>query len=169
MPDRQSCAGYSDDLFQRLGAGATSEPRCRDCGTPLTDENWAPSKRCHRDYLCRRCNSRRAVAWDQKNPEKRHARGLRHRFGITVEQYNSILASQNGGCAICGESCSTGKRLAVDHNHETGEVRGLLCAACNRGLGMLKDSPRILASALNYLVKHKLAFEFPEALTEEAA
>ena len=59
--------------------------------------------------------------------------------------------AQNGVCAICGEVNVAGRRLAVDHNHETGQVRGLLCCSCNRGIGFLRDHTDILESAVNYL------------------
>lgn len=60
---------------------------------------------------------------------------MKTRYGVTVEEYAEILRSQDGVCAICHQPCSTGKSLAVDHDHETGRVRGLLCRRCNRGIG----------------------------------
>jgi len=77
-------------------------------------------------------------------------------FGITMEEYKLILAKQNGVCAICHQKETKRVRgvvrsLAVDHNHETGKVRGLLCTACNQALGQMKDSPEILMSAIEYL------------------
>jgi len=64
-----------------------------------------------------------------------------------------MLKEQGGGCAICGETKPLkGKNyLCVDHCHETGEVRGILCHACNTGLGKFKDSPELLHTAINYL------------------
>ncbi|MGQ5576747.1 endonuclease VII domain-containing protein [Streptomyces sp. ECR3.8] len=64
----------------------------------------------------------------------KRARHLKLRYGITIEQYEQMLASQRGGCAICG-SFPGGKRLAVDHCHVTGRVRALLCPQCNRSIG----------------------------------
>jgi hypothetical protein len=74
------------------------------------------------------------------------------RYGITVDQYNEMLARQNGVCAICEEPCSSGRRLAVDHDHDTGKVRGLLCNRCNRGIGLIKKSSH-LKRAAKYLEK----------------
>lgn len=71
-------------------------------------------------------------------------------FGITVEQYEAMLAAQNGVCAICFSKHKT-MRLSVDHCHKTGKVRGLLCGKCNSGIGMLSDSIDLLASAQRYL------------------
>ena len=69
-------------------------------------------------------------------------------YGLTPEEYNSLWDKQNGGCVICG---STEKKLCVDHCHNTGVVRGLLCTNCNQGLGQFKDDPGLLRSAATYL------------------
>lgn len=63
---------------------------------------------------------------------------LKARYGITLEDYEALLVKQNGVCAICEEECKTGERLSVDHDHETGAVRGLLCRACNFRLGQIE-------------------------------
>lgn len=72
-------------------------------------------------------------------------------YGISLEEYNSLLSKQKGVCAICSTECISGRRLAVDHCHTTGKVRGLLCANCNRGLGLFKDSKFLLEKAQKYL------------------
>lgn len=65
-----------------------------------------------------------------------------------------MLASQGGGCAICQKPDGEGKdRLHLDHDHETGKARGLLCGPCNRGIGMLRDDPALVRKALDYLEK----------------
>ena len=75
-------------------------------------------------------------------------------FGIDISQYDLLLESQNYKCAICG-STETGakhqKYFSVDHCHETGKVRGLLCKPCNIMLGEAKDNPTILSKAIDYL------------------
>jgi len=78
-------------------------------------------------------------------------RSLRRHYGITEQDYADLLAAQEGVCAICGKECATGKRLAVDHNHATGNVRGLLCQACNLALGQFRESRELLAAAIAYL------------------
>lgn len=75
---------------------------------------------------------------------------LMRKYGITVDEYDRILSKQGGVCKICGKS-SQGVSLAVDHDHQTGRIRGILCENCNRGLGMFKDSPMLLAEAIKYL------------------
>jgi len=77
---------------------------------------------------------------------------LKDNFGISLEEYHKIFQAQNGKCAICKKHQSELKRaLAVDHDHETGQVRGLLCANCNLALGHLKDDPGLLCNAIKYL------------------
>lgn len=69
---------------------------------------------------------------------------------LTEEQYAELFERQGGACAICGEK-PKGGRLAIDHIHGTTTVRGLLCSKCNTALGLFKDDPHRLASAIEYL------------------
>lgn len=87
------------------------------------------------------------------NPDKYKNRMLYINFGITGEEYNNLLSAQNSLCAICNKPEKV-KRLAVDHNHESLKIRGLLCQKCNRGLGMFNDSKDLLAKAIHYLIKN---------------
>lgn len=83
-----------------------------------------------------------------------HGQMLMVKYGITKEQYNTLLLTQDGKCAVCGnENIVNGKHkmLCVDHNHETGKVRGLLCDNCNRALGQVHDQPDILLKLASYL------------------
>lgn len=77
---------------------------------------------------------------------------LRSLYGLSVDDYRLLLTAQNEVCAICKEP-PRGKRkfLSVDHDHETGQVRGLLCTTCNVGMGALRDSPELLRTAAAYL------------------
>ena len=77
----------------------------------------------------------------------------KNKYGITLEEYNEMWDEQEGYCAICNEHEDETKsiRLVVDHNHETDEVRGLLCNNCNCAIGLLKDSALVLESAAAYL------------------
>lgn len=92
--------------------------------------------------------------WRDKNPLKARGYDLKRKYGITYEEYEEMLAQQDGKCAICGQ-VDEWFALAVDHCHEKGHVRGLLCSQCNRGLGLLKDSPELLERALEYLKTNK--------------
>lgn len=89
--------------------------------------------------------------WHANNKDKQREYVLK-RYGITSDQYNEILASQCGVCAICGTDNPGGRgSFHVDHCHDTGVIRGLLCHSCNRGIGYLKDNPTLLRAALSYL------------------
>lgn len=77
---------------------------------------------------------------------------LKHRFNITIEDFNLMLEKQNNCCMICGINQDSLQRfLSVDHDHKTGKVRDLLCNNCNAGLGLFNDSIEILKNALIYL------------------
>jgi hypothetical protein len=86
-------------------------------------------------------------------------RDLQRSFGLSLSEYSDMVAAQGNKCGICGES-ETQKRdgvtkaLAVDHCHETDQIRGLLCAACNVGLGAFKDNAASLRAAADYIEKH---------------
>lgn len=88
----------------------------------------------------------------KKKPDVYRDRKLKSKFGISLAQYNELLKYQNEVCAICNQKCKV--RLAVDHNHITKEIRGLLCGSCNRAIGSLKvDSLdiKLLESAIEYI------------------
>ena len=96
---------------------------------------------------------------NMRTPEMRD-KHYRHKHGynklLTDDQYNKLFRKQNGNCAICNTHQSKlNKRLFVDHNHETGLVRGLLCGKCNTLLGFANDSQEILEQAKIYLNKHE--------------
>ena len=96
----------------------------------------------------------RQAAWNRAHPHVGRAAKLRM-HGLTLDDYDRMLAEQGHRCAICGTPAAPGERLHVDHDHETSEVRGLLCGPCNRGLGLYKDSPALLANAINYLERNQ--------------
>lgn len=76
-------------------------------------------------------------------------------YGISAENYAGMLEEQGGVCQICRKTNADGRRLSVDHNHETGVIRGLLCTKCNLGLGYFNDSSNTLEDALLYLREHE--------------
>jgi hypothetical protein len=82
----------------------------------------------------------------------RWERQLRDRFGITADEYWRLWREQKGLCKICGKPQCVGTKLDVDHDHETGKIRGLLCRQCNTGIGLLRDSVSLLFRAIKYLL-----------------
>lgn len=146
------------DFYRDAGARDGVRNDCKAC-------NAAASKA---RYLA---NPAAAVArvkrWQQANPDrvnayhrarradprvKRAERSayLKRKYGITVEEYDAMLARQGGGCGICGSPPSDSISLHIDHDHRTGRIRGLLCFVCNSSLGEL-DDPDLLRAALRYV------------------
>jgi len=133
------------------------ELKCTRCREFLPDEDFSkdstkPERRKRCSY-CRECSKilRSKPSYKISNRQSMRRRVLR-RVGLTIEDYEQMFENQDGVCAICANPPGK-KMLAIDHNHETGEVRGLLCGSCNTGIGLLQDSPDILAAALEYLQK----------------
>lgn len=103
----------------------------------------------YRDKL----NSKRRE-WDASHPEWVRDQRLRHFRGITLKQFNEMLAHQDGRCAICRRTLAeTGQRrpFSVDHDHATGRVRGLLCARCNTYVGYLEKNAELRDAVSNYI------------------
>jgi hypothetical protein len=122
---------------------------CTRCEQYLPLEQFA-----NHDY-CRACQA----AYHQTNkqryapsPEVTREKRLQAAYGINNTAYQSIFIAQNGVCAICGSAPDEGQNLHVDHDHESGVVRGLLCFNCNSALGKFGDDIGRLASAIKYLV-----------------
>lgn len=100
----------------------------------------------------RECTRRRYHKDPEYRARKNKARNIR-RYGLTIEQYDSMLIEQGGGCAICKVQTGnrTGSRLHIDHCHDSGRVRGLLCSSCNMLLGCAGDSIEHLLDCISYL------------------
>jgi len=80
----------------------------------------------------------------------------KRKYGVDREEYYRLLKEQDRRCAICG-TIDPGRKdgyFSIEHNHETGEVRGLTCHPCNVGIGMFKDSPKLLRAAASYLERN---------------
>ena len=119
--------------------------KCKDCVSAYNKLRHAKKTREELDLLNAK---RRANRNTWKTDRKKH---FKRAYGITVEDYGTMLANQNGVCKICNAPCRSGKRLAVDHCHETGIVRGLLCAKCNTNLGRIEAYLRDPEPWDNYL------------------
>jgi hypothetical protein len=108
---------------------------------------------------CKECEYNGLKNWNLENPNKIREYRAKHRWtfskrlkrrGITIDGFWKLYDSQNGKCAICLDSIAA-ENSAIDHNHKTGKIRGILCKNCNRGIGLLKDEAQILNSAYKYL------------------
>jgi len=101
---------------------------------------------------CRECFKESRRKFNRKYPEKVRERDLKGKYGIDLNKYNAMFAEQQGLCAGCNRHQSEFERVfAVDHNHDTGQVRGLLCSPCNVALGMLEENINTLQSLIKYI------------------
>ena len=134
---------------------------CPKCGQAKPLSDFAVRKDTGKPRThCRECLSKANLARYHSRPETQEAHvraAYKHslkRYGLSVERYEQMLDEQGHVCAICGDPETTGRRLAVDHDHSTGQVRALLCQACNTALGKFRDSPALLLKAAEYLNSH---------------
>ena len=112
--------------------------------------------------LCIECaRERQKTRWASRSPRKRLEQHLKYKYGITHGEFCAAWEEQGGKCSICSTELpdlmtydNRRRGYAIDHNHETGKFRGILCLKCNSLLGMAKDSARILAKAIGYLERN---------------
>ena len=118
----------------------------------------------HASY-CIECFTAYQIQWNMENAEKRavirRRSHLKSLYGISTEEFEAMLSEQAGLCLICNSVMSltekTGGRMVhVDHNHDTGDVRGLLCSRCNQGLGCFDDSPDLMVAAAAYILRDQM-------------
>lgn len=154
-------------------------PTCRETKPHSEFHRRAKSKDGRYPY-CKPCVKVRNSAWVAANPEKQNAASMRwywknkpraasngtnwhyrKHYGITYAQFVDLYESVKGICPICstpmvlsGPRKNRRLNAVLDHCHETGQNRGVICSGCNIGLGMLKDSPKVLASAVAYLERY---------------
>ena|ERR1700730_4342225 len=114
------------------------------------------SKRRHR-YATEPEFRAKCIAANQNGGRRRR---LKRQYGISLEEYERLLALQNGACAICRRKSK--RMLCVDHCHKTGRVRGLLCVRCNTGLGLYKDDPSLMRRGADYLERPPMPPSFGE-------
>ena len=93
--------------------------------------------------------------YNKSSTEKRRRSTIKYRYGLSYEDWQKIWDNQNGQCIICEKPFISPSDACVDHNHKTGEVRGLLCHRCNCGIGYLNDDPKIMAKAIEYVLGDK--------------
>lgn len=136
---------------------ACNREKCREGHKKHRKKRLESQRKFRADNL--EAERQRSRNWDRENPDKVRDGALRRKYGITLEQYHNLLVAQGGVCAICGkpETCTyqgVVRDLCVDHDHETGAVRQLLCAVCNLLIGKAGDDPVLLEKAAAYLRKH---------------
>jgi hypothetical protein len=131
---------------------------------PATVEYFGPHKKGRGGFYshCKKCRCIAQKQWCKDNPDKDKSVTLKKRYGITFEEYSGLFIEQGGKCAICEfqeqeHDPRTGKKklLAVDHDHITGKIRGLLCSKCNRGIGLFYDNVERMKRAIDYISRFK--------------
>lgn len=146
-----------EHFYRDKGGRDGLRPECKACTSARRKEWYAAN---------REREIERVRQWQQANHERYVAKQaeyrarserddrpghLRRKFGMTVEDYDRMCAEQGGVCAICGRRPREGTHLHVDHDHETGRVRGLLCFSCNVAVGQLQHDPTRIVRAADYL------------------
>lgn len=125
---------------------------CNKCRVELIpNANWLACSVVNGQYTCRSCKAAYLQDWRSKNP----GAFRKNKYGITQEQFEELLSVQDYKCAICRTDKPGGRYgWHMDHNHETGKTRGLLCWLCNSGIGKFKDNAQLLYKAHMYLREH---------------
>jgi hypothetical protein len=142
--------------------------RCPICMLPKPVVEFGVRKNGYLRAYCKSCDNDRYRQWCKTHPEAvkqaQRKTDLRLRHGISETLYQRLSEEQGGGCALCGRPPKKNRRLSVDHDHETDEIRGLLCDAHNRALGLFQDNVELLYKAIAYLKKkHLIVRDLPQS------
>jgi hypothetical protein len=153
-PEQRYCTTSCKNAHYQRGRRKVQGDHCRALAKKSRKHNKEKIRARAKAYRKNNRESLRAAAKARYKADRDRIRAARWltRFGITPEEYDARLAAQGGHCAICPSTTPVkGKFFHVDHDHETGKVRGLLCMNCNTGLGHFKDSTGLLRAAAEYL------------------
>ena len=153
------CDEFKDleEFHRATGMRDGHRNECKRCFRALQQARYAadPDRVKQRVLVWQRENRERyretQRAYRQARPGLERDGHLRRKFGITQADYLAMLDAQGGGCALCERPPSKKRSLHVDHDHVTGEVRGLLCFTCNNGLGQFREQPGVFEAAVTYL------------------
>lgn len=146
------------DFYKKADAKDRLSPYCNECKYADWQRRYAANKdhiralarkNYFKNHAARRAQSREYI---KRTRLQIQARVTYKKYGITAAEYEAMFRKQNGGCAICHGMNFNGLRLAVDHDHKTGKVRGLLCSKCNLVLGQAGDSVERLYRCADYLI-----------------
>jgi hypothetical protein len=155
-----------DDFYPAPGMRDGHRSECKVCNRAQRAARYRD------DPVAQERARRKAREWAQANPERVREKQaayredgrikksirkthLKKKYGLTPEDYDRMLEAQGGGCAICGKAPRPDISLHIDHDHETGRIRGLLCFTCNNGLGQFQDDPELLIAAAEYVGVHQ--------------
>lgn len=146
----RACRGCGEQWGRSKGDGLNLCPSCEshsswcsgcEASLPRTEFALNPRRRNGLGNYCTSCNREKRVIY---------------RYNLSSDDYTKLYRNQGGLCAICLEHPES-NRLVVDHCHSSGDVRGLLCDACNTAIGLLMDSPEVVINAARYLENNNKA------------
>jgi hypothetical protein len=127
-------------------------PICGTCFQPKTSEEMTifVDKKGNQHCRCKLCSNKKSKIYNKTKKGKVNSfkTKLKNQYGLTQQNFEEMLIRQNFLCAICKSKMEP---PCVDHDHNTNEIRGLLCSNCNTAIGMFEDSVKILKSAIHYL------------------
>jgi hypothetical protein len=154
---------------------------CTKCNTEKDESEFYEKGKSHGDSWCKACRRADSKRWREQNPKKFRQQlkswrernpnsgkewrelhpnySIEHAYDLTKNEWDALFEKQGRCCAICKATSPSGiknGRWHTDHDHETGEVRGILCGNCNLGLGNFKDNPSLLRSAVAYLERQSV-------------
>jgi hypothetical protein len=139
-----------DDLFHMND----KERECTECREikPISKFSKRNNRSIGIQSKCINCTSISNKKRRLKDPDKYRDKYYKTSYNSSLDEYNNLLNSQGGGCAICKTNSN---KMCMDHCHDTMKIRGVLCDRCNRGIGLLRDDVDVLLSAYKYLLKYK--------------
>lgn len=163
-PVKAKCIGCTvekdatpDNFFKHHQIPGGLDRKCKECVLKKRQESYVRRlDRIHEKRKVIRDANKDSINANQRKWRKNHTEYnkkymLRYHFSMSYDEYQAMLQKQNGGCAVCSGVNKNGRALSVDHNHNTGKKRGLLCSNHNLGIGYFKDNPDHLEAAAKYL------------------
>jgi hypothetical protein len=147
MRERWADAAWKKKALERKG----KPPSCPDCGESDIQKFYLDKTGRRTNARCQQCHkARNTLRWQSKDiMEKRSAKAVK--YGLTPEEFFALYKKHDGKCAICGNEPTTLRGLHIDHCHNTGKVRGLLCHGCNVGIGSMRDDVVLMRKAIAYI------------------
>lgn len=148
-----------DDFYRMAGMRDGHRNECKPCHLAEKKQRYQADPAKYKAMVKRwqQANAERLNAYRRQlnaTPERKRKQRdgyYRRTFGISADEFDAMLGSQGGGCAICGVVPERAASLHLDHDHVSGDLRGILCLSCNQGVGKFRDDPALLERAATYV------------------
>lgn len=138
----------------KRGSGTKFGDKCKDCEDPILPANCVYIHH-YLNARCKSCYIARRKVVPSGSWEAQYRYTLKKRTGLSLEEFKKKSEGQDNLCAICDKECGTYRRLAVDHDHNTGRIRDLLCLKCNAVLGLVDEDTQLLQKIIDYIERHR--------------